>query len=150
MTYQTIYSSESATPMQMEDLEEILEHARRNNARSGITGALVYVDGVFLQILEGHAEVVQELMEKISRDVRHETVTVLKQGEIPAAIFRDWKMAYVSATSEQIAKWAGLSGTTAIPDILSDMRSDPFKATQVAQSILSVLAKEPNTGSTAE
>jgi hypothetical protein len=150
MTYQIIYSSESATPMQMEDLEEILEHARRNNSRSGITGALVYVDGVFLQILEGDTEVVQELMEKISRDVRHETVTVLKQGEIPAAIFRDWKMAYVSATSEQVAKWAGLSETTAIPDILSDMRSDPFKATQVAQSILSVLAKQPNTGSTAE
>ena len=150
MTYQTIYSSESATPMQMEHLEEILEHARRSNAKRGITGALVYVDGVFLQILEGDAEVVQELMEQISRDVRHETVTVLKQGEIPAAIFRDWKMAYVSATSEQIAKWAGLSGTTAIPDILSDMRSDPFKATQVAQSILSVLADEPNTGSAAE
>ena len=136
--------------MQIEDLEEILEHARRNNSRSGITGALVYVDGVFLQILEGDTKVVQELMAKISRDVRHETVTVLKQGEIPAAIFPDWKMAYVSATSQQVAKWAGLSGTTAIPDILSDMRSDPFKATQVAQSILSVLAKEPNTGSTAE
>ena len=150
MTYQIIYSSESATPMQIEDLEEILEHARRNNSRSGITGALVYVDGVFLQILEGDTKVVQELMAKISRDVRHETVTVLKQGEIPAAIFPDWKMAYVSATSQQVAKWAGLSGTTAIPDILSDMRSDPFKATQVAQSILSVLAKEPNTGSTAE
>jgi Sensors of blue-light using FAD len=150
MTYQTIYSSESATPMQMDDLEEILEHARSNNAKKGITGALVYVDGVFLQILQGDSEVVQELMAKIARDVRHETVTVLKQGEIPAAIFRDWKMAYVSATAEQIAKWAGLSRTTAIPDILADMRNDPFKASQVAQSILSVLASDSDAGSKAE
>ena len=143
MTYQTIYSSESATPMQMEDLEEILEQARSRNAAKGITGALVYVDGVFLQILEGDTKVVQDLMAKISRDVRHETVTVLKQGEIPHAVFSDWKMAYVSATAEQVAQWAGLSGSTAIPDILDDMRNDPFKATQVAQSILSVLTSEP-------
>ena len=130
--------------MQMEDLEEILEQARRSNGSKGITGALVYVDGVFLQILEGDPEAVQELMARISGDVRHETVTVLKQGIVPAAIFSDWKMAYVSATAQQVAKWAGLSGTIAIPDILTDIRNDPFKATQVAESILSVLAVEPS------
>ena len=143
MTYQIIYSSESATPMQMDDLEEILEHARNSNGTKGITGALVYVDGIFLQILEGDTEAVQELMARISSDVRHETVTILKQEKIPAAIFSDWKMAYVSATAEQVAKWAGLSRTTAIPDILIDMRNDPFKATQGAESILSVLTAEP-------
>jgi hypothetical protein len=142
MTHQIIYSSESATPMQMEDLEEILEHARRSNAQKGVTGALVYVDGVFLQILEGEAETVQSLMATIGRDVRHETVTVLKQGEIPAPVFKDWKMAYVSATAEQVAQWVGLSGTTAVPDILDDLRSDPMKVTQVAESILSLLVPE--------
>ena len=143
MLYQIIYSSESATPMQMDDLEDILESARESNAEAGITGALVYVDGFFLQILEGDARAVQELMARISKDVRHETVTVLKQGEIPASVFSDWKMAYVSATADQVAKWAGLSGTTAIPDILADMQSDPLKVTQVAESILSALAAEP-------
>ena len=136
--------------MQINDLEEILEQARSKNAKRGITGALVYVDGVFLQILEGDTGVVLGLMAKITRDVRHETVTVLKQGEIPAAIFNDWNMAYVSATGEQVARWAGLSGTTAIPDVLIDMRNDSVKATQVAQSILSVLANEPNIGLKAE
>ena len=136
--------------MRMNDLEDILEHARSNNAKKGITGALVYVDGVFLQILEGDTEVVKELMTKISRDVRHETVTVLKQGEIPAPTFSDWRMAYISATAEQVAKWAGLSGTTAVPDIMSGMRNDPLKATQVAQSILSVLANEADAGPWAE
>ena len=53
MTYQIIYSSESSTPMQADDLEYLLAHARRHNAAKEITGALVYADGVFLQILEG-------------------------------------------------------------------------------------------------
>ncbi|MCU0919418.1 MAG: BLUF domain-containing protein [Burkholderiaceae bacterium] len=143
MTYQIIYSSKSATPMQMDELEELLEHARTSNAEKGITGALVYVDGVFLQVLEGELDTVRELMEKISKDYRHETVTVLKEGATPAASFSDWEMAYVSATRQQVAEWAGLSGTIAIPEILADMRQDPRRATQLAKSILSVLLSRP-------
>jgi Sensors of blue-light using FAD len=144
MPYQVIYSSESATPMQMDDLEEILEGARESNAEVGITGALVYVDGFFLQILEGESEEVLQLMGRISRDVRHEAVTVLRQGEVPAAHFSDWTMAYVSATAEQVAKWAGLSTTTSVPDTLADLNSDALKVTRVTEHILRVLAAEPN------
>lgn len=143
MTYQIVYSSESATPMQSDELEEILEHARSSNATKGITGALIYVDGVFLQILEGETHTVRELMARISKDVRHETVTVLKQGEISCATFSDWKMAYVSATPQQVAEWAGLSGTIAIPEILTDMRQDPQRTAQLAAGILSVLTAGP-------
>ena len=142
MTYQIIYSSESSTPMQLEELDELLEHARSSNSGKGITGALVYVDGIFLQILEGERHSLQELMKKIYDDVRHETVTVLKSGEIPFAAFTDWKMAYISATTEQVARWAGLRGAAALPEILNDMRQDQHKAKQVAASILSVLVAE--------
>ena len=144
MPYQIVYSSKSATPMQMDDLEEILESARESNADAGITGALVYIDGFFLQILEGGARAVGELMIRIAKDVRHETVTVLKQGETTTSVFSDWKMAYVSATAEQVAEWAGLNRTTAVPEILADMHSDPMRITQVTASILSVLAAAPN------
>jgi Sensors of blue-light using FAD len=129
--------------MQMEDLEEILGHARRSNAAQQVTGALVYVDGTFLQVLEGDRATVQSLMSRISADVRHETVTVLKESDIAAPVFRDWRMAYVSATPEQVAQWAGLPGATEVPDILDDLRQDPGKVAQVAQSILSALAAEP-------
>ena len=139
MTYQTIYFSAASTPMQVEELEDILEQAQSNNSSNGITGALVYIDGSFLQILEGEKARVQTLMQKISKDFRHETVTVLQEGEIAAAAFSEWKMAYVSATPEQVARWAGLSGTTQLPEVWQDIRQDPSKATQLANSILSVL-----------
>lgn len=145
MTYQIIYSSESATPMQSDDLEEILDHARSSNASKGISGALVYIEGVFLQVLEGERARVENLMARISKDVRHETVTVLRSGEIPLAIFSDWKMAYVSATPEQVAKWAGLGGNTELSEVLGDMSEDPHRAAQIAQSILSLLATESMT-----
>jgi hypothetical protein len=143
MPFQIIYSSKSATPMQMDDLEDLLEQARCSNGDKGITGALVYVDGVFLQVLEGEYDTVRELMGKISKDFRHETVTVLKEGSVPTASFSDWEMAYISATREQVAEWAGLSGTISIPQILTDMHQDPSRAAQLAKSILSVLLARP-------
>jgi len=143
MLLQIIYSSESSTPMQMDELEDILQQARVNNATAGITGALIYVDGVFLQILEGEADTVRALMARIAKDLRHETVTVLKEADIPAAVFNDWKMAYVSATPAQVAQWIGLSGATAIPEILTDLRQDPHRTARLAEGILAVLASEP-------
>lgn len=140
MTYQIIYSSEASTPMQADDLEDLLKCARSKNAIRGITGALVYADGVFLQILEGDRVHVDDLMAKIVRDLRHETITVFREGEIASAVFTGWEMAYVSATAAQVAKWAGLSGASDIPDVVCDMRQDPQRAALVAQSIRSYLA----------
>ena len=125
--------------MQLEDLEDILEQAQSRNAENQITGALVYVDGSFLQVLEGEQESVETLMQVISRDLRHETIAILQAGEIPSAAFADWKMAYVSATPEQVARWAGLSSETRLPELWEDIRQEPRRATQVARSLLSVL-----------
>ncbi len=54
-------------------------------------------------------------------------------------------MAYVSATPEQVAKWAGLGGNTELSEVLGDMSEDPHRAAQIAQSILSLLATESMT-----
>lgn len=142
VVYQIIYSSESSTPMQSEDLEDILEHARIRNAMEGITGALVYADGVFLQILEGDRVKVQELMIKILRDLRHETVTVLRECEITQPVFGSWQMAYVSATAEQVAAWAGLSAEASPSDALDSDGQNPQLAEQFAQSILALLTPD--------
>jgi Sensors of blue-light using FAD len=142
MTYQIVYSSDATTPMQAEDLEDILQYARKNNAEKGITGALVYIDGVFLQVLEGDATELATLMAKISKDVRHETVSVLQEGEVPAALFGEWEMAYLSATPQQIAKWAGLPGATELNDVLDDMGQDAAKVALVTQRILATLSDD--------
>jgi hypothetical protein len=142
MTYQIIYASDSSIPMQADDLEDLLEQARERNARRGITGALVYVDGVFLQILEGEAATIKALMAKIAIDLRHEAVTVLQEGEVPAPRFSDWTMAYVGATPEQVADWLCLPGTTPVPDLFDGMRRDASRVENVAQSVLSVLSAD--------
>ena len=140
MTYQIIYSSDSTIPMQSDDLEDLLEQARERNAQRGITGALVYVDGIFLQILEGDAGTLRTLMARIASDLRHEAVTVLQEGDVPSPRFSDWTMAYLSATPEQVAAWLSLPGTTPAPTLFDGMRRDGSKVAHVAQSVLSALS----------
>lgn len=129
-------------PMQTDDLEELLSHARSRNDAQGITGALVYAEGVFLQILEGEGVQIQALMARIRRDVRHESVIVLREGEIPSAIFGNWKMAYVSATPQQVAKWAGLSVATGSAESVSEIAAEQHRTAQFAQDILSLLVAD--------
>lgn len=143
MTYQIIYSSESAIPMQSEDLEALLVHARRSNRANNITGALAYVDGYFLQILEGERESLKSLMDRICRDVRHEAVTILLADEVPAAAFGEWDMAYVSASPQQVAQWVGVGTATQLPGLFREMREDRRRAVHVKNCILSVLSGEP-------
>jgi hypothetical protein len=142
MTYQIIYSSNASIPMQSDDLEDLLEHARERNAERGITGALVYVDGIFLQILEGEVATLKRLMARIESDLRHEAVTVLQEGEVPSPRFGDWTMAYVCATPDQVADWLSLPGTTPVPALFDGMRRDASKVTHVARSVLSALSAD--------
>ena len=138
--FQIIYSSESSTPMQLDDLEDILEHARASNAAKGITGALVYVDGMFLQILEGNRVKVQQLMVKILRDLRHEAVKVLQEREIAAPVFSGWQMAYVSATPQQVVEWAGLGSAVGAEAVFDHIGRDTEKSALFTQRIFSLLA----------
>lgn len=139
MAYQIIYSSQASTPLSVDALEAILRDARAGNARRGVTGALVYVDGFFLQILEGERDVVQRLMRSIGQDSRHGSVTVFHEAEVGAPMFGGWHMAYLHAAPDQLAVWAGLDGSTTIDALLDDMRAAPGRASRLVVNILANL-----------
>jgi hypothetical protein len=142
VTYQIIYSSAAATPMQTDDLQELLDHARRSNAAKGITGALIYAEGIFLQILEGEKALLHDLMNKIYRDVRHEGVSILRESEVPSAMFGHWKMAFVSATPKQVAQWVGVTTPDNRTESVSETSDEQNRTAQFAQDILSLLVDD--------
>jgi hypothetical protein len=140
VTYQVIYSSQATAAMSVDDLEEILVDAREGNERRNITGALIYVDGVFLQVLEGDKQTVLSLMRSIGDDSRHSSVKVFYEAEVETPMFGRWSMAYLSAMPEQMAAWAGLEGTDSIESIVSHIHREPHRASEVAETILRALA----------
>ena len=75
-------------------LEDIITVAVARNARSGVTGALLYTGAHFAQVLEGPRKAVSELMHSIERDNRHRDVTTVRSDHLRQRLFADWAMAY--------------------------------------------------------
>jgi hypothetical protein len=140
MPYKIVYSSQATVPMRLDDLEAILVDARAGNEARHVTGALIYVDGVFLQILEGEEATVRALMRSIAADSRHSAVTVFQEGEVAERSFADWRMAYLQASPDQLLAWAGLHGTTTVESILRNLGDDPGRVSRVVRGILATLA----------
>ena len=86
------------------EVASILAASRVNNARDGVTGALLYSDGCFAQVLEGGLSVVQRTFERIQRDARHSNVVVLEARRAEARIFGMWDMALAEAADPAKAK----------------------------------------------
>ena len=76
-------------------LASILDAARRNNARVGVTGALLYSGRRFAQVLEGPPDAVEAIFETIQCDARHDNIAVLKVTSPPHRAFANWSMAFV-------------------------------------------------------
>lgn len=141
MPYQIMYSSQASAPMTVAGLEQILADARTGNQARDVTGALVYVDGVFFQILEGEKDVLRNLMASIERDARHRAVKVFYEAEIDVRAFESWRMAYLSPTAEQMSTWAGLPGTTTVESLLSDVTRESHRVPEILVNILKAVAQ---------
>ncbi len=142
MPFRLIYSSEAAPGLAAAELEEMLAESRVRNQAHGITGVLVFVDGAFLQILEGEKKDVLELMERIERDPRHRGVKVFYEQDVDERAFASWSMAYLSPSAEEVSRWAGLEGATTIGDVLASAESNSGRLPGMVVNILKAIAAQ--------
>lgn len=84
----------------------IMESARRNNPRRGVTGVLVHGKGCFAQVLEGRPLVVRGLLTVIQRDPRHTAMRIVKVDVVEDRIFPAWSMALLRDLDEVPAEFA--------------------------------------------
>ena len=77
------------------EVERLLTLARRNNARDGLTGALLHSEGHFAQMLEGPPDAVERAFERIRCDWRHADLVVLRREAAGARLFEGCPMAHV-------------------------------------------------------
>ncbi len=88
---QLIYYSQ---PFGFDDsmLNGILLQARRNNARDGLTGALIVRGDLYLQLLEGPETPLLAAYARIKADNRHLAVKQLSLASVDTRMFPDWTM----------------------------------------------------------
>lgn len=77
-----------------EVVDDIVRIALSRNAQLHVTGALIYTELHFAQVIEGPSSALGELMESIVTDKRHTDVTVVARHKISKRRFSAWSMAY--------------------------------------------------------
>lgn len=90
-----LYVSSTDRNLENGTVENILSTSRENNAKLGITGILLHIDGGFMQVLEGEKLSVERLYSRIETDRRHwDTQVLLTRNEPP--VFKEWSMGFKS------------------------------------------------------
>jgi hypothetical protein len=111
-----------------DDVDGILGASRINNAAVGVTGMLVYNGKRFLQTLEGNAEDVSSVYNRISTDRRHHGMVILSTSDIKERRFGEWAMAGLrvdgdSESAELIRQVEALTAGITDRDVQAHFRS---------------------------
>lgn len=77
------------------EVTRILAQAQQNNARNGITGALMFNHNYFLQSIEGARPVINDLLRKLIADDRHFALQVIECREVEQRRWSKWSMKYL-------------------------------------------------------
>lgn len=104
-----IYTSKATTIVTAERVQRLSETSARNNRQLGVTGLLLYGSGHYFQVMEGEAEHVGRLFDRIQKDHRHEGCQVLHRQVTRKRCFSGWKTGMLNehdtCENEQAHEW---------------------------------------------
>jgi hypothetical protein len=116
-----IYMSTASWAMGEAELEVLLRQAQQGNERLGITGALVYGEGQFMQIMEGEQATLTALYAHLSQDRRHQGLFKLADREIAVRRFAEWSMAFQVVTLAAFEQLVGYVAPVRLAHQLPDL-----------------------------
>ena len=127
--FQTFYVSRASAPFDNAAVQSILQSSRRHNARTDVTGCLLFSGRCFAQVLEGEESVVRALTARIALDARHEAIRVLSESTRPAREYADWSMGFLHDLNleddlDTLLMIPGRSPVV-VAEVLERMRPDP-------------------------
>jgi Sensors of blue-light using FAD len=124
--HRVLYVATARKPLSREELAALLEKSRLNNERDGVTGMMLYRDGLFIQALEGPAAAVSNLMGRIRKDPRISSCDVIDEGDAEERIFAEWRMAFRNLDDPGLASHPGFSDFMNMPRAaVKSLPSDP-------------------------
>lgn len=133
-----IYISGSTRPMSDDDLYEILDQSKRNNAPKDITGILLYRNGYFIQVLEGEENTVMKLYEKIGKDNRHRNVLMIEKAPIEERAFGEWTMGFRNLDKVDPSEHPGYNDLLTKPIDPQFFENDPNQAKRMIMALAKV------------
>jgi hypothetical protein len=105
---QLSYVSSAYKDMSPAELLELLQQCLKNNPPLGVTGMLLYGNGTFLQTIEGEDVVIDQLVERISKDPRHTRLQFFSRKQIERRQYSEWSMGFKRISDDELGQIEGL------------------------------------------
>lgn len=96
MLVRLLYASHAVPNAPAGSVAAIMQQSHAYNPAHGVTGVLCHSERLYLQVLEGGREQVNQLYAKILRDPRHTDVVLLHYEEICERRYSGWTMGQVN------------------------------------------------------
>ena len=93
MLRRILYTSRASEGISMRDAYDIIRVSHNRNSRVGITGGLIFLDGHFVQLMEGLPAAVETRYERIAADGRHHELAIRQDELVETPTFADEWMA---------------------------------------------------------
>ena len=91
-----VFVSNLASDADADAVISIARQARTNNERTGITGLLVFDGEHFAQVMEGPADAVAAVADRMRTDSRHERMEILHSARAASPRrFPSWRLGYL-------------------------------------------------------
>ncbi|WP_207420125.1 BLUF domain-containing protein [Desertivirga brevis] len=110
--YFLIYSSIPSRALDVKETNKLLDSSVKTNKRHNVTGTLLMLDEMYVQLIEGSKGAIDQLYMNIRLDRRHMFVQKLKDGYVEERYFQDWAMGYdqLDLNIEQAKNTVNLDG----------------------------------------
>lgn len=93
-----VYCSRASQGVGEAEVDRLIEFSQRRNVARGITGVLVFGNGVFFQWVEGPPREVQKLVASLHGDSRHHDIVELDRSvDKRERLYPGWEMERVEA-----------------------------------------------------
>ncbi|WP_309608789.1 BLUF domain-containing protein [Flavobacterium sp.] len=102
--FRVIYLSSATKLLSNDELSFLLRNAKIKNRKNNITGLLLYIDGDFLQVIEGEKKDVLNLFELIKIDERNRSIITVFSDDVDKRQFPNWLMGFSQLTYHDLQK----------------------------------------------
>lgn len=109
---QVVYVSSGSREFEHEALRGLLEDARAHIVQADITGVLFYLNGNFIQLLEGEDPGLKVAMARNRQDSSHRNLVQLSDLDIAERAFSDFGTAFETGTERNLSADANYMALT--------------------------------------
>ncbi|MFK8079167.1 MAG: CheR family methyltransferase [Granulosicoccus sp.] len=130
------YASEATVPFDQNILHELNSAAVKENRRLGLTGYLSLKNSRFFQYLEGPENAVNEIMEQIRNDPRHNILRTFELGSVERRRFSQWQMLNIHGSED-----VGIRVQDLFDEVIDPALDDTFNEEETSRILLEIIDK---------